>query len=157
MIRNFDPDIPVYSTATMNDRLAEQTTDMRSLSWLIGGFACLAVLLSAIGIYGVMSFVVSQRTQEVGIRIALGAQEKDVLRLMIGQSLKLTILGIVVGLIGAFAVSQFLKGLLFEVEPYDPFVFALISVLTACLGLIACYVPASRATTVDPLLALRNE
>jgi predicted permease len=157
MIRNFDPDIPVYSMATMNDRLADQATDVRSLAWLIGAFAFLAVLLASIGIYAVMSYVVSQRTQEVGIRIALGAQRADVLKLIIGHSLKVTVAGVVIGLIGALVVTRFLEGLLFDVKPFDPKVFALISALITAVGLLACYVPARRATKVDPLVALRDE
>lgn len=157
MIRSFDPEIPVYSVATMNERLAEQRTDVRSLAWLIGAFAFLAVLLASIGIYGVMSYVVSQRTQEMGIRIALGAQPADVLRLIIGQSFKVTVAGVIVGLAGAFAVTGFLKSLLFDVQPYDPKVFAMISLLISVVGLFACFVPARRATKVDPLKALRHE
>jgi putative ABC transport system permease protein len=157
LIRSVDPDIPVYSLATMDQRLAEQRADVRSLAWLIGTFALLAVLLASIGIYGVMSYVVSQRTQEVGIRIALGAQAIDVWRLIIRQSLKVIVAGIVVGLAGAFALTGFLRGLLFDVQPYDPRVFAMIALLISVVGLLACFVPARRATKVDPLKALRHE
>jgi putative ABC transport system permease protein len=157
MVRDFDSDIPVYSMATMTDRLADQTTDVRSFAWLIGAFALLAVLLASIGIYGVMSYAVSQRTQEVGIRIALGAQSSDVLRLIIGQSLRVTLVGVIVGLLGAFAVTRSLSGLLFEVQPNDPSIFAFITVLLVGVALLACFIPARRATKVDPLVALRYE
>ena len=157
MVRDFDSDIPVYSMATMTDRLADQTTDVRSFAWLIGAFALLAVLLASMGIYGVMSYAVSQRTKEVGIRIALGAQGSDVLRLIIGQSLSVTLVGVVVGLLGAFAVTRSLSGVLFEVQPNDPAIFGFITVLLIGVALFACYVPARRATRVDPLVALRDE
>jgi predicted permease len=157
MVRDFDRDIPVYSMATMAERLADQTTDVRSFAWLIGAFALLAVLLAAIGIYGVMSYAVSQRTQELGIRIALGARRSNVLRLVIWQSLKVTLVGIVVGLLGAFAVTRSLSGLLFEVQPNDPSIFGFITVLLVGVALFAGYVPARRATKVDPLVALRYE
>jgi predicted permease len=157
MVRDFDSDIPAYSMATMTDRLADQTTDVRSFAWLIGAFALLAVLLASIGIYGVMSYAVSQRTQEVGIRIALGARSSDVLRLIIWQSLRVTLVGVIVGLLGAFAVTRSLSGLLFEVQPNDPSIFAFITVLLVGVALFACYIPARRATKVDPLVALRYE
>jgi putative ABC transport system permease protein len=157
MIRNFDPDIPVYSLATMIDRLAEQRAEVRSLAWLIGAFASLAVLLAAIGIYGVMSYAVSQRTREMGIRIALGAQPKDVVLLIIGQSLKVTLGGVAVGLMGAVAITRFLAGLLFEVQPNDPLVFALISVALTVVSVVACFAPARRATQADPLKALKHD
>ena len=157
MVRDLDIDIPVYSMATMSDRLTDQTTDVRLFAWLIGAFALLAVLLAAIGIYGVMSYAVWQRTQEMGIRLALGARHSDVLRLVIGQSLKVTLVGVVVGLVGAFALTRSLSGLLFEVQPNDPAIFGFITALLVGVALFACYIPAQRATKVDPLVALRYE
>jgi ABC-type antimicrobial peptide transport system permease subunit len=116
-----------------------------------------ALLLASVGIYGVMAFAVAQRTQEIGIRMALGARARDVLKLVINHGMKLALLGIVIGLAGSWALTRFMKGLLFGVEPTDLVTFSLVSLFLLAAALVACYLPARRATKVDPLEALRYE
>jgi putative ABC transport system permease protein len=120
-------------------------------------FAGLALALAAIGIYGVMSYVVSQRTRELGIRMAMGATQQDVLRLIIVHGAKLISVGIGIGLIGAFAASRILRGVLYGVSPTDPVTYLLVPLFLIVIALLACLIPARRATRVDPLVALRNE
>ena len=124
---------------------------------LLGSFAGMAFILSAIGIYGLVSYSVAQRTREIGIRMALGAKRNDVLRLVLGEGFKLTIIGVVLGLVGAFAATKVLRNLLFEVKPTDPFTFIAVSLSLLVVALLACYIPARRATKVDPLEAIRYE
>jgi putative ABC transport system permease protein len=120
-------------------------------------FAALALILAAIGIYGVLSYSVSQRTRELGIRMALGARSSDVLRLVIVQGMKLSVLGIALGLAISFALSRLINSLLFGIRPYDPATFSLMCVVLIGVGLLACYLPARRALGVDPITALRIE
>jgi len=124
---------------------------------LLAIFAGLALVLAAVGIYGVMSYAVSQRTQEIGIRLAIGAQATDVLRMVVGEGLKLTMLGTGLGLVGALIVARLISSLFFGIGPYDPVTFAGITVLLTMVAFLACYIPARRATRVDPLVALRYE
>ena len=124
---------------------------------LLGTFAALAFVLAAVGIYGIVSYSVAQRTREIGIRMALGAKQSDVLRLVLVEGLRLTMLGVVLGIAGALASTRVLTNLLFEVKPTDPMTFIGLSFLVAVVALLASYIPARRATKVDPLVALRYE
>jgi putative ABC transport system permease protein len=120
-------------------------------------FAALALLLTSLGIYGVVSYTVAQRTHEIGIRVALGAQARDILRIVLGQGMALTLVGLAAGLAAAFALARLLASLLYGVSPGDPATYILVAVLLACVALLACLVPARRATKVDPMIALRYE
>ncbi len=152
-----DPDLPVFQVRTMNQLVEQRTTGDRIASLLIGLFAGLAVLLAAVGIYGVMAYVVAQRTNEIGIHMALGAQKSDVLRMVAGQGLKLALIGVAIGLAAALALTRFLSSLLYGVKPTDPLTFIAVSLILIAVALLACYVPARRATKVDPMVALRCE
>jgi len=154
---SIDPNQPIANINTLENLLAENIAQPRLNMLLMGLFGGLAMLLAAVGIYGLLSYSVAQRTQEMGIRMALGAQGGDVLRLVLKQGLALALAGEAIGLIGAFVATRFIQGLLFGVAPTDMTVFfAVVGVLTA-IALLACYIPARRATKVDPLVALRCE
>lgn len=156
-IHAIDPDIPVYKVSTMNQLISASVAQRRFTLLLIGVFATVALLMAAVGIYGVMSYIVAQRTQEIGIRLALGAQPKDVFKMIVGQGMLLTLLGIVLGLVGAFALTRLMESMLFGIESTDLLTFAAIAVLLTAVSLIACCVPGRRATRVDPLVSLRYE
>jgi putative ABC transport system permease protein len=143
--------------APMTVLLSQSVAQPRFNTFLIGLFAALAFILSAIGIYGVINYDVTQRTGEIGIRMALGAQSRDVVRLILRQGILLTLGGLVAGIAGAFALTRFLSGLLFEVKPSDPVIYVAVSILLAFVAIAACLIPARRATKVDPLVALRYE
>jgi len=157
VIAEFDPDLPVHSVRPMEQVLSESLGPRLFTLGLTGAFALLALALAGIGVYGVMSYAVASRTQEIGVRIALGAQSGDVLRLVVGQSMRLAGSGIAVGILGAFWLAQFLGSLLFGVKPRDPATFAGVALLLFAVALVACYIPARRAMRVDPLVALRYE
>ncbi len=148
---------PVHSIRTMNEYVAQQLSETRFALTLIGLLAALALALCVVGLYSVISYTVSQRTHEIGIRVALGAQRGDVLKLIIKQGLKLTLLGIGIGLTSALALTRLLNNLLFNVSATDPLTFAGIAVLLLLVASPACWLPARRATQVDPLVALRSE
>jgi putative ABC transport system permease protein len=137
------------------DQLVSDSMSLRRFSmFLLGGFAALALILAAVGIYGVLAQAVSQRTHEIGIRMALGAQARDVLTLIVRQGMSLTITGIVIGLFGAFALTRLLASLLFGVGATDPMTFLWIPVLLAAVSFLACFIPARRAANLDPIKAL---
>jgi ABC-type antimicrobial peptide transport system permease subunit len=150
-----DRDQPIFDIKTMDERIGDATSRRRFSMTLLGVFAGVAVLLAAVGIYGVVSYSVSQRRHEMGIRSALGAKSSDILRLVMGQGLRLTIAGVAIGLAGGFALTRVMESLLYKVSPTDPLTFAVTSLVLAGVALGACSVPARRATKVDPMIALR--
>jgi putative ABC transport system permease protein len=152
-----DPEQPVFDISTMDERLAASVAPRRFNLLLLASFALLAMLLASVGIYGVVSYAAVQRTHEVGVRMALGAQRRDVLKLILAQGMVLLLIGIGVGLIGAFLLTRFLSALLYGVRPTDSATFAAVSLLLAAVAIVACYIPARRATRVDPMVALRYE
>ncbi|MEK6281453.1 MAG: ABC transporter permease [Acidobacteriota bacterium] len=148
---------PFYAVTTMDQLVSDSLKARRFNLILLGVLAALALTLASIGIYGVISFTTGQRTHEIGVRMALGAQTRDIIKLVVGEGLTLTLIGIVIGLMASFAVTRFLSSLLFNISPTDPFTFVFISILLTSVALLACYIPARRATKVDPLVALRYE
>jgi len=156
-VREIDPALPIFDMQTMSDTVADSLVRPRFLSLLLGAFSVIALALAAVGIYGVTAYSVSQRTQEIGVRVALGARSSDVLKMVLGQGTKLAAVGVGIGLVGAFALTRVMSTLLFEVSVTDPATFAAVVALLAIVTLLACYIPARRATKVDPLIALRCE
>jgi putative ABC transport system permease protein len=156
-VREIDANLPVMDVMSMEQRLAESVEPRRFQMLLFSAFAILALVIALVGIYGVISYAVSQRIHEIGIRMALGAQARDILRMVIWRGMRLTLIGVALGLSAALALTRVMKNLLFEVSATDPSTFALGALLIAGVALIASYIPARRATKVDPLQALRNE
>jgi predicted permease len=156
-IHTVDKDLPVYAVWTMDQLLGNSLAERRLTLVLLSSFAALALLLAAVGIYGVIAYTVRQRTRELGIRLALGAQARDVLWLILRQGLKLTLIGVALGLTVAFALTRWMESLLFRVRPTDALTFGAIAVALLSVALMACWIPARRATKVDPLIALRSE
>jgi putative ABC transport system permease protein len=152
-----DKNQPVYSIRKLDSVLSESVATPRFRTLLLGVFAGMALLLAAVGIYGVISYAVSQRTQEIGIRMALGAQAADVLKLVVKGGMTLALIGVVLGLAGSFALTRLMTTLLFGVKPTDATTFATVSVGLIAVALFACFIPAWRATKVDPIVALRYE
>ena len=156
-IHALDRDLPIFGETTMTQVAAESMSRRRFAMQVVGLFGILALLLAAVGIYGVISYSVTQRTREIGIRVALGASKSAILRWVLKQGMVLTIAGVVIGLLGALALTRLLRSLLFGIGPADILTYGVLAILLSVVALIACYVPARRATKVDPLVALRYE
>jgi putative ABC transport system permease protein len=156
-LQQMDPELPMAAIGTMDQLLADSLSRSRFTMLLLGIFAAVALVLSAVGIFGLIAYSVTQRTQELGIRIALGAQRRDVLRLVLGQGTRLTLLGVALGIGAALVITRLLASLLFGISATDPLTFAGVAVLLAFVALLACFIPARRATRVDPIVALRYE
>jgi putative ABC transport system permease protein len=156
-VLSLDKDLPIFNVKTMEDVVAASIGSRRASTLLFSVFAGVALLLAAVGIYGVMAYTVTQRTQDIGIRMALGAQAGDVLRMVVRQGMTLVLIGIGVGLAGALGLSRVIANLLFGVNAADPMTFAAISLLLGFVALLACYLPARRAARVNPVEALRAE
>ena len=152
-----DPAQPAHSIITMEEMIAHSIAPDRFALLLLGVLALIALALAGVGIYGVMAYAVAQRTREIGVRMALGAQAGDVLRMLIGQGMKSALAGMAVGMVAASALTRLLKKLLFDVGATDPLTFIVIASLLACVALLACWIPARRATKVDPMVALHCE
>jgi putative ABC transport system permease protein len=156
-IWSVDKDEPIVRVATMDERLAKSAAERRFAVILFETFGLAALVLAAIGIYGVLSGSVTERTREIGVRLALGAQRRDVLGMILGQGVKLAVSGVGIGLLAAWAVTRLLTTMLYSVSATDPLIFGGVAVLLIVVALVACYLPARRATKVDPLVALRQE
>ena len=157
VVRELDPELPVARVATLDEVVARSISEPRFYMVLLGAFAAMAVFLAALGIFGVLSYSVVQRSREIGIRVALGAHPRDVLRMVLGQAASLAVVGVLAGLAGALALSRAIGSLLFELSPTDPLTLGSMAVLLGSVALLASYLPARRATRVDPLIALRSE
>jgi len=156
-MHRLDPELPVTDAATVLDVVNESVKPQRFSMTVVGVFALVALALAAIGIYGVMSFSVAQRTHEIGVRMALGGRSRDVLTLILRQGMRPALIGAAIGMAFAFALTRLIKSLLFGVNAADPLTFVVIPLLLLAVALIACYLPARRATKVDPMVALRYE
>jgi putative ABC transport system permease protein len=156
-IQAVDPNLPVFGEQPMENLVSASLAQRRFAMQIVGLFGVLALLLAGIGIYGVMAYTVSQRTREIGIRLALGASAGAILRWVLTQGMRLTLMGVAVGLVGALALTRLLRGMLFGVGTTDPLTYVGLALLLALVALLACYIPAWRATKVDPMIALRYE
>jgi predicted permease len=156
-VSQLDPAMPIFGIQTMREIRNHNVAPERLNLGLLGGFAVLALILAIIGLYGLLAFTVAQRKREIGIRMALGAQRFDVLHLVVGQGMRLILAGVVIGLLGSVALTRVLASVLFKVEPTDPLTFVTVTLLLCVVALLACYIPARRATKVDPMVALRFE
>jgi putative ABC transport system permease protein len=156
-VQSIDPTLPVFGAQTLNETVSASLSQRRFSMEMVALFALTALLLAGLGIYGVISYMVTERTHEIGIRLALGAQRQNIMRMVVRQGLKLATVGAAVGLVGALIVSQLMAGVLYGVRPTDPITFASVALLLIGVALFACYVPGRRAVRVDPMIALRHE
>jgi ABC-type antimicrobial peptide transport system permease subunit len=156
-VGTLDPDDVVYKVRTMDEMIAGSLAERRFSIVLLSVFAGVALLLATIGIYGVVSYLVGQRTNEIGIRMALGAQQRDILRMVLGQGGKMAAVGVAIGLVASFGLTRLMATMLFGVTATDPFTFGGVAVILLVVVLLACWIPARRAMRVDPMVALRHE
>jgi putative ABC transport system permease protein len=156
-VKEIDARMPLYNVRTIEQHLTWAFWAQNMAASLATAFGLLALVLAAVGLYGVVAYTVARRTHEIGIRVALGAQGRDILRIVLGQGMGLTLVGLVAGLFGAFALARLLSSLLYGISPGDPATYILVALLLAAVALLACLVPARRATKVDPMVALRYE
>jgi putative ABC transport system permease protein len=156
-LTEIDPNQPLVNVRTMEDNIATTVAQPRFRTWLIGIFAAVALVLAAVGVYGVMSYTVTQRTSEIGIRVTLGAQPEDVFKIVVGEGLRLALAGVGVGIVAALAMTRVLQSFLFGISAYDPITFFAVALLLTIVAVAASFFPARRATLVDPMVALRYE
>jgi putative ABC transport system permease protein len=156
-VRQIDPNLPLGDVRTMQQIVDRTLTGARQPAWIIGAFAAVAALLAALGLYGVLSHSVTQQRREIGIRMALGARSRDVLSHVLRSALSMITLGLVLGLLGAFALTRVMESLLFQVSPLDPLALGVACVAMISIGLLAGFLPARRATRVNPIAVLRDE
>jgi putative ABC transport system permease protein len=156
-VRGLDAELPVATVRTLDQWVEGNAAQPRLNSVLLAVFACVALLIAAVGIYGVLSYSVNQRSREIGVRMALGAPRAAVLRMIVGEGMRMGIAGIAAGLLGAVAVSRVLSSMLFGVQARDPLTFASVAAILIVIALAACYFPARRATAIDPVIALRED
>jgi ABC-type antimicrobial peptide transport system permease subunit len=156
-LATIDPGLAIALPQSMEQIIAQALGQTRLMTWLLGIFAGVALLLAAIGIYGAVAYTVEQRTGEIGVRMALGAQARDVLRLILNQGMRPVVIGLVIGIVSAFALGRLIASQLYEVSAHNPALLAGATILLATIALIACLLPARRATHVDPIQALRTE
>jgi putative ABC transport system permease protein len=157
VVQSMDATLPMVRLRTMDDVFGASVSRPRLLAQLLGTFAGLALLLAAVGTYGILAYTVSERRKEIGIHMALGATRGNVMNKILGQGLRLTAIGLIVGVAAAFGLTRLLQAQLFNVEPTDPATMAAVSLFVALVAFIACYIPAARATRVDPMVVLRDE
>jgi putative ABC transport system permease protein len=156
-VHSFDPTLPVFGAQSLTKIVSASLSQRRFSLEMVALFALTALLLASLGIYGVISYLVSERTREIGIRLALGAQKRNILRVILQQGLRLAVTGAVIGIVCAVIVSHLMATLLYGVEPTDPLSFAGVATLFVGVALLACYLPARRAMKIDPMVALRHE
>jgi putative ABC transport system permease protein len=156
-VRGIDANAPVYDIQTIEQLLDNSLGSRRFNIFLLGGFAGVALLLASVGLFGVMAYLVSQRTREIGVRLALGAQPRNVFRLIIGRGMLLALAGVAIGVAAAFGLARFLETLLYQIKTTDPLAFTVAPALLLGVALLACYAPARRAMNVDPVISIRYE
>jgi putative ABC transport system permease protein len=156
-LAEIDPNQPLVKVRSMEENMSASVAQPRFRTWLIGIFAALALLLAAVGVYGVMSYTVTQRTSEIGIRVTLGAQSTDVFRSIVGEGARIALFGVAAGVIAALALTRLLRTFLYGISIFDPATFLAVAFVLTLVSVAACYVPARRATRVDPIVALRYE
>ena len=155
-VREIDPALPAFSMSPLADVISESVAQRRFSLLLLSVFALVALFLAAVGLYGVVAYTVSQRTQEIGLRMAIGAQRDDVMRMVLGGGMKLAVVGVVLGTLGALGLARVVAAMLFEVTPFDPTSYATTTAVLLAVSALACYLPARRAMRVDPIVALRG-